>query len=278
MLSHRFMASQDSRWLQKSTVFLCACFVRLCSNSIFSKKLFGCSVCSQGFWYACAQISLLREYLSLTTFFGHCTEMFFLRNTLSSFVLICDDMSSPHGADADRLCLHNLSFGVSRATIVKELVNCGFAYMREDDVNIVRKGMGHDQKLCTAFVTMANSADVELCIQLLHGRVVPSCSWKSLRAEKALPRLNTLKRSYETSSSAAPKLPTPTEGEAAVHHLMQGKREESQLENAYLKQLQVYKEEPLPRQKKGKTDKKDKKDKKKIKDKCVSRSHEDPDF
>ena len=243
---------QESCWLQRVFSGLLVC---MCSNQQFAQG----KLISHNFFWALHRNG-------------------FLRNNLSNFFLMCDDMSSPHGADADRLCLHNLSFGVSRATIVKELVNCGFAYMREDDVNIVRKGMGHDQKLCTAFVTMANSADVELCIQLLHGRVVPSCSWKSLRAEKALPRLNTLKRSYETSSSAAPKLPTPTEGEAAVHHLMQVKREESQLENAYLKQLQVYKEEPLPRQKKGKTDKKDKKDKKKIKDKCVSRSHEDPDF
>ena len=142
-------------------------------------------------------------------------------------------MSSPHGvANTDRLCLHNLSFGVSKATIAQELVNCGFDYWTEDDVNVVRKGMCHKEKLCTAFVTMASAAHVQLGIQLLHGRLVPSCSWKALH-ETALPRLNTLKCNSGTSSSsssssfAAPEPPAPSEGQAAVHHLMHVKKEEN---------------------------------------------------
>lgn len=167
-------------------------------------------------------------------------------------------MSSPHGvANTDRLCLHNLSFGVSKATIAQELVNCGFDYVTEDDVNVIRKGMCHKEKLCTAFVTMASAAHVQLGIQLLHGRLVPSCSWKALRAETALPRLNTLKCNSGTSSSssAAPEPPAPSEGQAAGHHLMHVKKEESQLENAFLDELRVYSEEPKKKKDKKSKDK-----------------------
>ena len=153
------------------------------------------------------------------------------------------NMSSPHGvADNDRLCLHNLSFGVSKATIVQELVNCGFSYMTEDDVHVVRKGINHREKLCTAFIKMASDADVQIATELLHGRLVPSCSWKALRAERALPRLKPLGRSSGPSSSAAPEPPTPTEGQAALQHLLHVKKEEPLLNNTFLEELQVQNE------------------------------------
>ena len=115
--------------------------------------------------------------------------------------------------------------------------------------------MCHTEKLCTAFVTMASAAHVQLGIQLLHGRLVPSCSWKALRAETALARLNTLKCNSGTSSSAAPEPPAPSEGQAAGHHLMHVKKEESQLENAFLNELRVYSEEPKKKKDKKSKDK-----------------------
>ena len=132
-----------------------------------------------------------------------------------------------------RLYLKNLSFGVSKGTVVASLSNHGF-WVTVDDVHIWRTGSSSSvaqRKMCTGFIKMASWDDVDAAIRLLNGRLVPELSSCALHAERALPRMSSLKKkeqlpvTTEPKGDETPSSTVPTEGEYAVYSMMKVKEE-----------------------------------------------------
>lgn len=159
----------------------------------------------------------------------------------------CACMAASHGKgmdgepkvpSADRVYLKNLSFGVNKSSIMELFAQKGFPYVQFDDINIVRTRSGN--KLCTAFVTMMNAQDVDTARDILHGTLQPALSPRPIHAERAVPRMSTMRALGITpkvddaateSSSSCQLRSEPTEGEVAVHHLMQVKKENTTWED-----------------------------------------------
>ena len=152
-----------------------------------------------------------------------------------------------YGPVGGRLCVKNLSFGLSPKTLAQELRKIGFPYVKDDDVNVVRKGGVASTRFCTAFVPMESWSDVDTAIEMLNGRVVPSCSHKALRTERAIPRMKDIARTHggfsekegaEDTSALEPEPDNETtdlgpgsSGAKAVAQLMEVKKEEKDYKN-----------------------------------------------
>lgn len=123
-----------------------------------------------------------------------------------------DDGYGPRNPST-RLYLKNLSFNVNKAHILTELRHLGFNNISLDGINIVRKGPALDMvRFCTAFVTMENLEDVDRAISVLHGKLMLSMSPRPLHAERALPRLKSLRQAPICPAQAqASQMPTTTE-------------------------------------------------------------------
>eukprot|EP00435_Cladocopium_sp_Y103_P069676 s184_g33.t1 len=147
-----------------------------------------------------------------------------------------------YGPVGARLCIKNLSLGVSPKSVAQELQKMGFTYVLDDHVNVVRKGSYATGRFCIAFVPMESWSDVDTAAENLKGRVVPSCSPKPLHAERAIPRMNQMAHDHAASSVQEKSKdrravePEPLEtgndladdssGKKALAHLMKVKQED----------------------------------------------------
>ena len=84
---------------------------------------------------------------------------------------------------------------MGKGSVVRALADSGF-WVTLDDVYIWRTGGSSalSHKTCTAFVKMASWGDVDTAIRLLDGQLVPELSSYALHAERALPRMSSLKK------------------------------------------------------------------------------------
>ncbi len=136
-------------------------------------------------------------------------------------------------ASSHRVYLKNLNFSVTKSELARALNGAGLPQVTLDDVNVVRVGKSNPNSMCSAFVTLQSAENVELSVQLLHGRVLPGCSKLALHAEKAIPRISprTFVSGSQSSGStvgggAGSSDSGPSAIDAAVAHWIEVKKEE----------------------------------------------------
>ena len=137
-----------------------------------------------------------------------------------------------YGPVGGRLCVKNLSFGIAPKALAEELRKIGFSYVTDEDVNVVRKGQAATTKFCIAFVPMESWDDVDTAVEKLKGRLVPSCSYKALHAERAIPRMKNMVNKG-SSKTVEPERDEPStdlaagsSGQKQVKRLLEVKKEE----------------------------------------------------
>ena len=133
-------------------------------------------------------------------------------------------------ASSHRVYLKNLNFTVTKSELTRALNGAGLPQVTLDDVNVVRVGKLNPSSLCNAFVTLQSAENVELSVQLLHGRVLPGCSKVALHAEKAIPRISprTFVSGRQSSGSTVGDGAGSSDSaiDAAVTHWIEVKKEE----------------------------------------------------
>lgn len=147
-------------------------------------------------------------------------------------------------AMANRVYIRNLTFSVDKWVLLRAVNLWGVPAISVDDIQVVRKTdpFWSTNRECSAFLTYDTEEQVERAIRALNGKLLDSCSWRPVVAEKAIPRMNTLvgqdlskgqptEQNNVTTDIYFTDLSQGSSGAAAVAYLMEAKKEQAEQRN-----------------------------------------------
>ena len=146
---------------------------------------------------------------------------------ISDFLNNIGSYTTVFGAMANRVYLKNLTFSVDKNWLLRAINLHGVPAISVDAIQVVRKSdpFWSTNRECSAFLTYDTEEQVHEAVGLLDGKFLDGCSWRPIRAEKAIPRIKTLVQTKPTTDNYT-DLAEGSSGAAAVAHLMEVKKEE----------------------------------------------------